>query len=158
WRARTWNCEEKMRFAGFWIRFLAHLVDFLIWNAVEFALEWGITKMLGLSATAEQIVGVILSLLIACIYYVEIPLNYGTTPGKKIFGIYVVRLASGETPTRKTLVLRLVGYVFSYLVLGCGFLMVLFHPKKLGLHDIFSGTACVRMRRVPKTGAPVSVS
>jgi uncharacterized RDD family membrane protein YckC len=133
-----------MNYAGFWVRAIAHLVDFLIWNGVEFALEWGITKVLGLSAMGEQVVGVVLSLCIAFLYYVEIPLRFGTTPGKRIFGIRVVRIETGEPPARRILLLRLVGYVISYLPLGCGFLMVMFHPRKLGLHDLVAGTASIR--------------
>ncbi len=133
-----------MKYAGFWIRTLAHLIDFVIWNGVEFGLESAITKTFALPATGEQIVGVVLTLLIAYLYYVELPMKFGTTPGKKLFHIYVVRLNQDQPVSRKVLLLRLIGYVFSYLALGCGFLMVLFHPRKLGLHDLFSGTASIR--------------
>lgn len=133
-----------MKYAGFWIRAVAHLIDFLIWNLVEYALESAITGIFGFDAMGEQLVGVTLTLALAYVYYVEIPLRFGTTFGKRIFRIYVVRAESGEPPTRKILVLRLFGYAFSYLALGCGFLMVLFHPRKIGLHDLFGGTLSIR--------------
>jgi uncharacterized RDD family membrane protein YckC len=147
-----------MKYAGFWIRALAHLVDFVLWNGVEFGLESAITKGFDLPATGEQIVGVVLSLVIAYLYYVEIPIKFGTTPGKRIFNIYVVRFETGEAPGRKVLLLRLIGYVFSYLPIGCGFLMVLFHPRKLGLHDLFSGTASVRKGPNPRVVDPGTIS
>ena len=147
-----------MKYAGFWIRSLAHLIDFVVWNAVEFALESAITKAFDLPATGEQIVGVVLSLAIAYFYYVEIPLKIGTTPGKKVFNIYVVKFGSGDAPTRKVLLFRLIGYVFSYLLIGCGFLMVLFHPRKLGLHDLFSGTVSIRKPPGQGVAEPKTIS
>jgi uncharacterized RDD family membrane protein YckC len=142
-----------MKLAGFWVRAAAHGIDFLSWNLVEFALESAITRGFGLDALGEQITGVLLSFLIAYLYYVEVPLRYGTTPGKRIFRIYVVRVDSGEPAARKELVLRLGGYLFSYLAFGCGFLMVLFHPRKIGLHDLIGGTLSIRKERPRKAGS-----
>ncbi len=136
-----------MKYAGFWIRFLAHLIDFALWNAAEFALEWGLTLMLGLGGLGEQVLGVMLSFAIVYVYYVEIPVRTGTTIGKRIFGIRVLDRKTGLSFTRKQAILRTVSYLASYGVVGAGFLMVLFHPQKLGLHDLFAGTGSVRDRK-----------
>jgi|GEM_PF-2664950 len=146
-----------MNFAGFWIRFLAHWVDFVFWNALEYALETAITQGMHLSPIAEQGVGVFLTLLIAYLYYVEVPIRYGTTPGKRIFRIRVWRQSGLGAPGRKQLLLRLVGYVFSYATLGCGFLMVMFHPQKLGLHDLIAGTASLRGKKNPPSGGELQI-
>jgi len=136
-----------MNFAGFWIRAVAHLIDFLIWNGVEFGFETLLTKVFDLSSVAEQGVGVVLSFGIAYLYYVELPLRFGTTLGKKLFRIHVVNAVTGGAPSRKTLLVRSVGYLLSYGVLGCGFLMVLFHPQKLALHDLLAKTASIRLKK-----------
>jgi uncharacterized RDD family membrane protein YckC len=136
-----------MNFAGFWIRFGAHLIDFILLNAVEIALEYGISLPLGLSAVSQQVVGVILSLALCYVYYVEIPMRRKTTIGKQIFGIYVLDAHTGEIFSRKQAVIRMFSYLLSYAIVGCGFLMAAFHPQKRALHDLIAGTVCVRLTK-----------
>jgi len=141
-----------MRFAGFWIRFWAHWIDFIAWNAVEYGLEWGITKVLNLDALGEQIAGVALTLLIVYLYYVEIPVRKRTTPGKRLFGVRVFDRNTGMPFSRKQAIVRTASYLLSYAPAGAGFLMVLFHPSKLALHDLIAGTAS--LRKVKEVSGP----
>jgi uncharacterized RDD family membrane protein YckC len=113
-------------------------------NAVEIALEYGISLPLGLSAVTQQVIGVILSLGLCYVYYVEIPMRRKTTIGKKIFGIYVLDARTGNLFTRKQAIIRLCSYLLSYAIVGCGFLMAAFHPQKRALHDLIAGTVSVR--------------
>ncbi len=136
-----------MIFAGFWIRFAAHWIDFILWNGVEFSLEWLITAAFGLGGLGEQVVGVLLTLGIAYLYYVEIPIRRGSTFGKQLFGIQVLDRKTGCRMNRKQAVIRTASYVFSYLLVGAGFTMVLFQPQKLGLHDLIAGTASLRKKK-----------
>jgi uncharacterized RDD family membrane protein YckC len=140
-------------FAGFWIRALAHLIDFFIWNLLELAVEYGITWPLNLNTVWQQVISIIATLVIPYLYYVEWPCRNGTTVGKSLFGIRVVDSATGSPMTRKQAVGRLYAYLVSYLFLGCGFLMVAFHPQKRGLHEWISGTHSVRTGRVRVTSA-----
>ena len=140
-----------MRFAGFWIRFSAHVIDFTLWNALEYGLESGVTRAFQLSAVAEQVVEVVLTVLFVYGYYVEIPMRRGTTFGKQLFGIYVVDQKTGENFNRKQATVRAASYLLSYVLIGCGFLMVFFHPYKLALHDLIAGTASIRKKK----GAPL---
>jgi uncharacterized RDD family membrane protein YckC len=141
------------RFAGFWIRALAHLIDFIIWNLIELTIEYGITLPLHLSAVWQQVVSVLATLVIPYLYYVEWPLWKGATIGKGILGIQVVDSETGNPMTRKQSIGRLYAYLVSYAILGCGFLMVAFHPQKRGLHEWISGTHSIRTRRSPITSA-----
>jgi len=77
-------------------------------------------------------------------YYVSRQVRTGTTFGKKLFNIYVISEKTGEFMTRKQALIRLFGYVFSYVMVGCGFLMVAFHPRKQAFHDLMAGTLSVR--------------
>jgi uncharacterized RDD family membrane protein YckC len=135
-----------MKYAGFWIRFAAHLIDFTLLNAVEVALEYGISLPLGLSAVVQQVIGVILSLGLCYVYYVVIPMRRGTTIGKQVFGIYVLDASTGFKFTKKQAIGRMFAYLLSYAIVGCGFLMAAFHPQKRGLHDLIAGTVSVRRR------------
>ena len=137
-----------MSYAGFWIRFCAHIIDFALVNLVELGLEYAICTPLGVSAFAQQIVGVFFSFALAYFYYVEIPIRRGTTLGKQIFEIYVVDEATGKIFSRKQAVIRLCGYLASYAIVGCGFLMAAFHPQKKCLHDLFARTVSIRRKRM----------
>ncbi len=142
-----------MIFAGFWIRLAAHLIDFILLNAVEVALEYGISLPLGLSAVAQQVIGVILSLGLCYLYYVEIPMRRGTTFGKQVFGIYVLDGSTGGLFTKKQAIIRMFSYLLSYALVGCGFLMAAFQPDKRALHDLIAGTVCVIRKR--DTSVPI---
>jgi uncharacterized RDD family membrane protein YckC len=135
-------------FAGFWIRALAHLIDFFIWNVLELAIEYGITWPLNLNTVWQQVISVIATLVIPYLYYVEWPIRKGTTIGKSWLGIRVVDSATGSPMTRSQAVRRLYAYLISYALLGCGFLMVAFHPQKRGLHEWISGTHSIRSGRM----------
>jgi uncharacterized RDD family membrane protein YckC len=144
-----------MRFAGFWIRFAASILDLALWNLILYPFEQGLTALLGLSPLGQQILGFVLELLCLYLYYVEVPLKWGTTPGKRLFGIYVVDRQTGEPCSRKQAIKRFFGYLPSYGLIGCGFLMVLFHPQKVALHDWIAGTAAVRRKgRISRDSDP----
>ena len=136
-----------MNYAGFWIRAIAYLIDFILINAVEYGVEEGLCTLLGIGAFGQQILGVFLSLIFYYLYYVEIPQKRGTTFGKQIFGIYVVDQKTGAIFSRKQAVVRVFGYLISFIILGCGFLMVAFNPTKQGLHDLLAGTISVRRKK-----------
>jgi uncharacterized RDD family membrane protein YckC len=137
----------NVRYAGFWIRFAAHLIDFVLLNLVEIALEYAISLPLGLGAVTQQVIGVILSFALCYLYYVEIPMRRGTTLGKQVFGIYVLDASTGFNFTKKQAVIRMFAYLLSYAIVGCGFLMAAFHPQKRGLHDLIAGTVSVRRKK-----------
>ena len=137
-------------YAGFWIRSVAHLIDFALINGIEFALEYGISTPLHLNSFVQQVIGVGFSIALAYWYYCVYQVRTGTTLGKKLFGIYVVDEKTRTFLSRKQAIIRLVGYVGSYLMIGCGFLMAAFHPQKKAFHDLVAGTVSVRRR--PKEG------
>jgi uncharacterized RDD family membrane protein YckC len=68
---------------------------------------------------------------------------FGTTLGKKPFGIYVVQASNHLPVTLRQSLIRFFAYIVSYLPLSAGFLMVGFHPEKRGLHDLIAGTVSV---------------
>jgi uncharacterized RDD family membrane protein YckC len=132
-----------MIYAGFWVRAVAHLIDFVLLNAVELALEYGISTPLHLSTFAQQGVGVVLFIGIWFWYYCRYQVTTGTTIGKKLFSIYVVDERTGQFLSHQQAIIRTLGYLVSYAIIGCGFLMAAFHPQKRALHDLFAGTVSV---------------
>lgn len=156
-----------MRYAGFWRRTAAHLIDFLLTNLAS----WGVGEALlgamygvyylisrventalkpyasAFDPVLEQVVSVVVYLAIALPYYIWSTYRYGMTPGKHALGIRVVRASDGGAVSLRQSVIRCLGYTVSYAALGCGFLMAIFHPRKQALHDLFAGTVSVIKER-----------
>ncbi len=152
-----------MRYAGFWRRSVAHLIDFVLTNGACWAIEEGLFRAMygvywlvahyhhsplkpyddAFDPMLEQVVSVIVFLAVAVPYYVWGTYRYGTTLGKKPLKIRVVRMSDGGPITLRQSGVRFVSYILSYATLGCGFLMAAFHPQKRCLHDLIAGTVSV---------------
>lgn len=142
--------------AGFWIRFLAYLIDSIILSllmAVIWAPSVFITIRAATSGEAPGALAAILPFLsfllgtaAALGYILWFWANRGATPGKKMLGLKIVR-EDGEEPIGwGTAFMRLVGYMVSGFVLYIGFLMIAFNPEKKGLHDMIAKTRVLKIR------------
>jgi len=128
------------RYAGFWIRFVAAIIDSFIVGVVN-AL---VTSIIILNAPADsgkaQIVGLALGLL----YYAYLESSSSqATLGKRAMGIKVTDV-EGHRITFGKAALRYVSKIVSGIILLIGFIMAGFTAKKQGLHDMIAGTLVVR--------------
>jgi uncharacterized RDD family membrane protein YckC len=158
--------------AGFWIRFVATVIDWVILQCATWLLEllilgalfWtrvalgAIDADLGFwgefnSLEAQLLEGGIY-LLLSLPYYVWSQSRFGCTCGKALLGIRVVRSDGKGAITLRQSAVRWVSYLISYLPLGTGFLMAAFHPEKRALHDLIAGTVSIRMRSRPTPAGP----
>ena len=116
--------------AGFWIRFVAIILDGILVGGVTFGLA-----MVG----APTILGFVIGLG----YYIYFPSSdMMATPGKAVLGLKITD-NDGNQITGGTATVRYLGYIISAIVLYIGFLMVGFSDKKRGLHDMVAGTLVV---------------
>ncbi len=127
------------RYAGFWIRFGAKLIDGLILGVVS-AL---ITFLLGLvmssspdpsAALAVAAVQFILQIGVAVAYNVYFLGNHRATPGKMACGLVVVT-PDGEKLSYGRAAGRYFAELLSSFIMGIGYLMVAFDDEKRALHD-----------------------
>jgi len=143
------------RYAGFWVRFIADLIDTTLLTVASWLLELmilGVVYWLGKRAAPFsdafnpfwlQIFNGVLYLALAFPYYTWAHYRYGTTLGKKPFGVTVVSEADRLPISLKQAILRTLGYVVSYAPFGAGFIMAAFHPQKRALHDLIAGTVSI---------------
>jgi uncharacterized RDD family membrane protein YckC len=121
-----------MRYAGFWIRFLAYIIDGVI--------LLGINLILLLVAAAT---GSWLGTVIGVIYYIGFWAWQGQTPGKMVVGIKVIQVDGSPIGFGRA-VLRYIGYWVSAIIILIGFIMIGFDDRKQGLHDKIAGTLVVK--------------
>lgn len=114
-----------LRRAGFWVRFLASLLDNI------------------LLALLIPIAGP-LFIPIAIVYFVAMWTWKGTTLGSLVFGLKVIR-TDGRPVNFAVALVRSLASIFSGLVLFLGFLWVAWDRDKQAWHDKIAGTIVVRM-------------
>jgi uncharacterized RDD family membrane protein YckC len=130
----------NQRYAGFWIRFVAVLIDGILLGIVNYILGRLFGLILGENSTP---VASLLGWVISIGYYVVYQQKYQQTIGKKAMKIKVVTY-DGKTPTMFTFFLReIIGKLISAIILFIGYLMVLWDAKKQALHDKIASTYVV---------------
>ena len=120
--------------AGFWIRFVAAIVDSIILGVVYFVI------MFAMIAIDMFALATILGFIWALGYHIYFPSSdMMGTPGKAICGLKITDESGNKIGVGKA-ILRNIGYIISALVLYIGFIIVGFTENKRGLHDMVAST------------------
>ena len=127
------RARSGVEYAGFWIRFAAYIIDFII------LLIPGIVLQLALEAPA----GNLLSFVVGIVYTIGFWVAQGATPGKMAVGIKITTVNGDDIDFGKAL-LRYVGYIASGIILLIGYFMIGFTREKRGLHDYIAGTVVIK--------------
>jgi len=137
------------RYAGFWLRFIAYVIDSVIVNVAAFAIGLAVGSLqggdAGLSAT---ILSSGLGVLLVLLYWsVAESSAWQATPGKLAVGVCVTDLEGRRVGFGRALG-RTLGKLLSVLFFGLGFLMAGWTARKQALHDLLAGTLVVQRARV----------
>ena len=124
-----------LRPAGFWIRFLAYLIDAVILGVINYV----IGLLIGQNNTAW---GSLISFLVDLAYFSYFWSQRGQTLGMMITNLRVIR-TDGSQLTWGRAIGRYFALVLSFLILFIGVIMVAFDSRKQGLHDKIADTLVV---------------
>ena len=133
---------DQPRYAGFWIRLLAYIIDAFILGVMTFPL----LQVLSMMGIGEHF-GNVMSIAISWMYFAVFESSgWMASPGKKALGLIVtdeqgMRLSIGRA-TR-----RYFAKILSGLLLGLGFVMVAFTARKQGLHDKIFHTLVLKVEK-----------
>ena len=141
---------KGFRYAGFWIRFAAWFVDFIIlWVfQVVFSLISAIfihTPPAGEKPNPFSAVSVVLMIIsfgVQAGYYIWFVGKYGGTPGKMACGLRIVR-ADGEPVSFGRATGRYFSQMLSGMILVIGYIMAAFDDQKRALHDRICDTRVI---------------
>jgi uncharacterized RDD family membrane protein YckC len=161
---------QRKRFAGFFVRANAFIIDNLILSVVGaiFLYIMSLAGMLDLNAVSEivnqyidnpgstDLVSKALDLpgmstfftiwsIVQAIYFIVFHAVWGATPGKKLLRIHV-EMANGEKLSWAFSIFRFVASIVTQATLifyGLGYLIVLIDPQKRALHDFIAQTRVV---------------
>jgi len=138
-------------YAGFWLRFLAYLIDTLLMAAVCVPLGLVLGIAIGASgvdeASAEtplvNMFSNVVSIAVGWLYHSLLESSsWQGTVGKKLLGLRVTDL-DGHRIGFGRATGRYFGKILSAMICLIGFIMVAFTEKKQALHDMMAGTLVV---------------
>lgn len=148
--------SSKLRYVGFWLRFLAAMIDTIILNIIIGPLIsyiYGPTYLASqdIGIMTERVMGLIKSpmfLLISTILPLIALIFFwrfmAATPGKMIFSSRIVDARTGKQMSTGQSILRALAYLVSTLPLCIGFLWIAFDKRKQAWHDKLARTVVVR--------------
>jgi uncharacterized RDD family membrane protein YckC len=133
-----------IRYAGFWMRFWAYLMDLIIIGSLNRLLVFPIFRALGLPLAESEMFApaAVATAIVFYLYFVLMTKYFGQTLGKMVFGLRVINL-KGEKLSWGTVLFREWIGRFISITLVIAYVVVAFLPKKQGLHDLFADTAVV---------------
>ena len=128
-----------MNYAGFWIRFVAYMVD----NLILFIALGGVAILLGLMGL--QLAGQeLIFLVVFFVYFAAMQSSARqATLGKQLVGLKVTDTNGGRISFLRALA-RTAATIISSLTLMIGYLLAAFTGRKQALHDMIAGTLVVR--------------
>ncbi|WP_455756395.1 RDD family protein [Sulfurimonas sp.] len=157
---------KEIKYAGFWIRFIASFADTIFLalpvavaiyflsdgNWFDFA-QYQQNMTYAMSGNAQKALAsqpqtslkweLLFEISVLVVTVVFWKKWRGATPGKKFVHIKIVDAKTFEDIDNKQAITRSFGYIVSTLLLLIGFIMVAFRNDKRGLHDLLAGTVVI---------------
>ena len=135
------------KYAGFWLRLGAFLIDTLIVSVIVliillaiFGKDYLRLQEQGETLWADILFQVVLPAVAAILFW-----RYrGATPGKMLLSARIVDAGTLGPPSTGQLIGRYFAYLVSIIPLFLGFLWIAFDKRKQGWHDKLAGTVVVR--------------
>ncbi len=135
-------------YGGFWIRFVAVIIDAIGLWIVNFAIQsvtgTRVTNPYNFGAAMSMIgINFIISISLSLAYESFFLVQYGATPGKMIFHLKVITPDGGPITWGRA-VGRYFAKILSGITLMIGYIMAGFDSEKRALHDYIAGTRVIR--------------
>jgi uncharacterized RDD family membrane protein YckC len=125
-------------YAGFWIRFVAALIDGIILGVLSYFLFGNTCEGSGFCIGYNN-----WQMVVPAAYFFGFWAWKSATPGAMALGLQIVGM-DGKPVDVKTAGLRLLGSIVSGIAIGIGFIWIGFDEKKQGWHDKIAKTFVVK--------------
>nr|WP_319506120.1 RDD family protein [uncultured Methanolobus sp.] len=131
-------------YVGFWKRFTAAGIDTIILNVLAFVIGISVVILdIFLSFSPSELTLDLFLLFIVFLYYIGFESSEKqATPGKQVVGIKVTDIRGNRISFGRAFFRYVIKFVTA-LMLGIGYLAIIFSKKKQGLYDMAAGTVVV---------------
>ncbi|MBD3648086.1 MAG: RDD family protein [Pseudomonadales bacterium] len=155
---------NEIHYAGFWLRFVAFLIDSIVVSILLAPLalfldevpvqDYNLQDPVQALALIHELslrwsFDVVLAGTIVVLFWVF----RSATPGKMVFKARIANAGDGGKPSTGRLIIRYLGYFVSLLPFGLGFLWIAFDARKQGWHDKMADTVVIRGERGGNEGS-----
>jgi uncharacterized RDD family membrane protein YckC len=145
---KVYTAKETLsvEYAGFWIRFLAIMMDtFMIITpiGVIIGIVFGYET---LKDPDNNVWAGVIQILLYSIVTLSMWYKFDQTPGKKALHLYIVNAKTFKKPSLFMYIIHFIGY-FLAMISIIGFLIGIFRKDKRALHDLLSGTCVIIKER-----------
>jgi uncharacterized RDD family membrane protein YckC len=143
----TSSAPNSLRYAGFWMRFWAYLLDLVVIGSINRLVIYPVFRSLEFSIVESSMFApiAIATAFTYYLYFVLMTKLTGQTLGKMVFGIKVIHLKGDRLSWGAILFREWIGRFISTTIL-VAYVVVAFLPKKQGLHDLFADTTVIHER------------
>lgn len=145
----------KIVYAGFWIRFVAKIVDGLILGVINMVINLAVGAVLTTtisnnpqdmsSIMVPAVINAVIQWSVNIFYAVWFVGKYAATPGKMICGLKVVTPQGGKVSYLRAFG-RCFAEILSSIILFIGYIMAGFDSQKRTLHDRICSTRVIKKR------------
>lgn len=131
----------QVKYAGFWIRWVANFIDGLILIIPNIIVS--LLIKFSTFGIIKSILTSISGLLVSWFYFILMTNKYQATLGKKALGIQVVSGKSENLTLNQIIIRETIGKIISAVILFIGYIMAGFTKRKQALHDKIADTLVV---------------
>lgn len=138
-----------MQYAGFWLRFVAYVIDSAIVGVLPAIVALIITPIFFISSRAVAALGVIFFIVpvvgtVGWLYYALMESStFQATLGKRVLALKVTGM-NGEPISFGRASGRFFAKILSSMPLMLGYVMAAFTPRKQALHDLIAACLVIR--------------
>ena len=140
--------EQKLEYAGFWIRFVAYIIDYIVLGVVDTVLSFAIIGSSMGMVMSDDYAG--LGGMLAVYYLIVVVINLAyfvlleSSSRQASLGKMAVGIKVGDELGQRISGLNALGRslskLLSALILGIGYIMAAFDVRKQALHDKIANT------------------
>ncbi len=138
--------NKEVKYAGFWSRFLATIIDSIWLYGIIYTLLWILLGESMFDADASYtITQFTFEWLIPLVVVMAFWITKSATPGKMILKMKIVDAETYEKVSGIRLFIRYLAYFASIIPLFLGFLWIAWDKKKQGWHDKIAKTVIIKL-------------
>lgn len=144
-QARTDAPAGEPEYVGFWVRFIASVIDSILVMAIiypllSFLFGWDNLVSGNVNMGASLLIEIVLPAVAVIVFWIY----RSATPGKMIMGAKIVDARTYGKPSTGQLIGRYFAYYVSMLPIFLGFFWIGFDKRKQGWHDKLAGTVVIK--------------